>query len=311
MRLVFAGTPAFARSALQALLDAGHDIALVLTQPDRPAGRGLKVRPSEVKALALERGLPLHQPPTLRTDAALAPLRATAAQAMVVAAYGLILPPSVLDLYALGCINIHASLLPRWRGAAPIQRALLAGDAETGISIMRMEAGLDTGPVYLARALPISGRDTAQTLHDKLAELGGQCIVQALPAIAAGTLAATPQPEAGVTYAHKLAKEEAELDWGRSAVELDRQVRAFVPFPVATTRWRGEVLRVWAAHPLEPLSGDPGTVLNITEDGIVVGCGAGALCLQSLQRAGGKRLSAREFVLGARLAVGDRLGPAA
>jgi methionyl-tRNA formyltransferase len=310
MRLVFAGTPAFARSALQALLDAGHDIALVLTRPDRPAGRGLKVRPSEVKALALERGLPLHQPPTLRTDAAVAPLHATGAQAMVVAAYGLILPPTVLDLYALGCINIHASLLPRWRGAAPIQRALLAGDAETGISIMRMEAGLDTGPVYLARALPISDRDTAQTLHDKLAVLGGQCVVQALPAIAAGALSATPQPEAGVTYAHKIGKDEAELDWRRSAVELDRQVRAFVPFPVATTRWRGEVLRVWAARPLDSYSGPAATLLEITDDGIVVGCGAGALCLQSLQRAGGKRLSAGEFLRGVPLAVGDRLGPA-
>jgi methionyl-tRNA formyltransferase len=310
MRLVFAGTPAFARSALQALLDAGHEIALVLTQPDRPAGRGLTMRPSEVKALALERGLPLHQPPTLRTSAALALLQATEAQAMVVAAYGLILPQSVLDLYALGCINIHASLLPRWRGAAPIQRALLAGDVETGISIMRMEAGLDTGPVYLAQALPISNRDTAQTLHDKLAVLGGQCIVQALPAIAAGTLVPTPQPEAGVTYARKIAKDEAELDWRRSAAELDRQVRAFVPYPVASTRWRGEVLRIWSACPLERFSGQPGTVLELTEAGIVVGCSAGALCLQSLQRAGGKRLSAREFLLGMPLSAGDRLGPA-
>ncbi|HEY7760552.1 MAG TPA: methionyl-tRNA formyltransferase [Burkholderiales bacterium] len=311
MRLVFAGTPAFARSALQALLDAGHDIALVLTQPDRPAGRGLKLRPSEVKALALERGLPLHQPATLRGDDACAPLHAGAAQAMVVAAYGLILPQPVLDLYALGCINIHASLLPRWRGAAPIQRALLAGDAQTGISIMRMEAGLDTGPVYLTRALRIDDRDTAQTLHDKLAVLGGECIVQALPGIAAGTLTATPQPETGVTYAHKIGKDEAELDWRRSAAELDRQVRAFVPFPVATTRLRGEVLRIWAGRPLDTPSGPPATVLEIAADGIVVACGAGALCLQRLQRAGGKQLSAHEFLLGAQLAVGDRLGAAA
>ncbi|HXV06968.1 MAG TPA: methionyl-tRNA formyltransferase [Burkholderiales bacterium] len=309
MRLVFAGTPAFARSALQALLDAGHEIALVLTRPDRPAGRGLKPRPSEVKALALERGLPLHQPATLLGDDACAPLQAAAARTMVVAAYGLILPQSVLDLYALGCINIHASLLPRWRGAAPIQRALLAGDAQTGISIMRMEAGLDTGPVYLTRALPIGARDTAQTLHDKLAVLGGECIVQALPEIAAGTLIAAPQPEAGVTYAHKIGKDEAELDWRRSAAELDRQVRAFVPFPVATTRLRGEVLRVWAALPLDGRCGPPGTALEITADGIVVACGAGALCLQRLQRAGGKQLPAREFLLGARLAVGERLGP--
>jgi methionyl-tRNA formyltransferase len=264
-----------------------------------------------VKALALERGLPLHQPATLRGDDACAPLHAGAAQAMVVAAYGLILPQPVLDLYALGCINIHASLLPRWRGAAPIQRALLAGDAQTGISIMRMEAGLDTGPVYLTRALRIDDRDTAQTLHDKLAVLGGECIVQALPGIAAGTLTATPQPETGVTYANKIGKDEAELDWRRSAAELDRQVRAFVPFPVATTRLRGEVLRIWAGRPLDTPSGPPATVLEIAADGIVVACGAGALCLQRLQRAGGKQLSAREFLLGAQLAVGDRLGAAA
>jgi len=311
MRLVFAGTPAFARSALQALLDAGHEIALVLTRPDRPAGRGLKPRPSEVKALALERGLPLHQPATLQGDEACAPLQAAAAQAMVVAAYGLILPPAVLDLFALGCINIHASLLPRWRGAAPTQRALLAGDAQTGISIMRMEAGLDTGPVYLTRALPIGARDTAQTLHDKLAVLGGECIVQALPGIAAGTLNAAPQPETGVTYAHKIGKGEAELDWRCSAAELERRVRAFVPFPVATTRLRGEVLRVWAARPLEVPSGPPGTVLEVAADGVVVACGTGALCLQRLQRAGGKQLPAREFLLGTPLAPGERLGPAA
>jgi methionyl-tRNA formyltransferase len=311
MRLVFAGTPAFARSTLQALLDAGHEIALVLTRPDRPAGRGLKPRPSEVKAFALERGLALHQPATLRGDEACAPLQAAAARAMVVAAYGLILPQAVLDLFALGCINIHASLLPRWRGAAPIQRALLAGDAQTGISIMRMNAGLDTGPVYLTRALPIGARDTAQTLHDKLAVLGGECIVQALPGIAAGTLDATPQPDTGVTYAHKIGKDEAELDWRCSAAELDRRVRAFVPFPVATTRLRGEALRVWAARPLEAPSGSPGTVLQIAADGVVVACGTGALCLQRLQRAGGKQLSAREFLLGTPLAAGERLGPAA
>ena len=310
MRLVFAGTPAFARSALQALLDAGHEIALVLTQPDRPAGRGLRVRASDVKALALERELPLSQPVTLRDAAARAALHETGAQAMVVAAYGLILPQAALDLFALGCINIHASLLPRWRGPAPIQRALLAGDAQTGISIMRMEAALDTGPVYLAQALPISERDTAQTLHDKLADLGAQCIVQALPEIAAGTLRPTPQPDVGVTYARKIDKDELELDWRRSAVELDRQVRALVPVPVATTRWRGEVLRIWAGRPLAAPAGPAGTVLEIAQDGIVVACGAGALFLQRLQRAGGKQLSAREFLLGARLAVGERLGAA-
>jgi methionyl-tRNA formyltransferase len=313
VRIIFAGTPEFAATALAALLAAGHEVVLVLTQPDRPAGRGMALHASAVKELALAHGIPLAQPGRLKDPATHEPIRAACAggaELMVVAAYGLILPQAVLDLPRRGCINIHASLLPRWRGAAPVQRALLAGDAQTGISIMRMEAGLDTGPVYMTRALPISDRDTAQTLHDKLAVLGGQCIVQALPGIAAGTLTATPQPEAGVTYAHKIGKDEAELDWRRRAVELDRQVRAFVPFPVATTRLHGEPLRIWAARPLDTPSGPPATVLEITDDGIVVACGAGALCLQSLQRAGGKRLSTREFLLGTTLAVGDRLGPA-
>jgi len=312
MRLAFAGTPAFARVALQALLDAGHDVALVVTQPDRPAGRGLKLRPSEVKSLALERGLPLQQPASLKPAQTLPLLQVARAQALVVAAYGLILPQSVLDLFPLGCINIHASLLPRWRGAAPIQRAVLAGDAQTGISIMRMDAGLDTGPIYLSEAIPVVDRDTAHSLHDKLAALGARCIVRALPGIASGALTPRPQPEAGVTYAYKIEKDEAELDWRRSAAELDRQVRAFDPFPVATTHRGEELLRVWAARPLEAPAGTPGLVLQVGEAGIVVACGSGALRLEELQRAGGKRLPARELLRGgAPVAVGDQLGAAA
>ena len=311
MRLAFAGTPEFARIALQALLDAGHDIVLVLTQPDRPAGRGLKLRPSEVKALALEHKLPLAQPANLRNDDALQSLLRARAQALVVAAYGLILPQAVLDAFALGCINIHASLLPRWRGAAPIQRALEAGDASTGVSIMRMDAGLDTGPVYLAEAIPIGDRDTAQTLHDKLAALGAQLLVRALPGIEHGTLTARAQPETGVTYASKIGREEAELDWRRSAVELDRQVRAFDPFPVATTHRGAELLRVWAARPLADRSGAPGEVLEAGAQGIVVACGGGALRLEELQRQGGRRLPARELLRGTAIAVGERLGAAA
>jgi methionyl-tRNA formyltransferase len=311
MRLVFAGTPAFARVALEALLDAGHDVVLVLTQPDRPAGRGLKLRHSEVKALALQRELPLQQPASLNSAAALPPLLAVGAQALVVAAYGLILPQPVLDLFALGCINIHASLLPRWRGAAPIQRAILAGDSSTGISIMRMEAGLDTGAVYLSEVIPIAERDTALSLHDKLAVLGARCILRALPGIESGALAPQAQPEAGVSYAHKIGKDEAELEWSRSAVELDRQVRAFDPFPVATTHRGAELLRVWAAQPLAGPAGVPGEVLQVGEAGIVVGCGSGALRLEELQRPGGRRLPARELLRGVSIALGDRLGATA
>lgn len=308
MRLAFAGTPAFARVALQALLDAGYEVVLVLTQPDRPAGRGLKLRASEVKSLALERKLPLHQPASLKTAQALQPLQAAGAQAMVVAAYGLILPQAVLDLFPLGCINIHASLLPRWRGAAPIQRAILAGDAQTGVSIMRMDAGLDTGPVFLAQPIAIVPRDTAHNLHEKLAQLGAQCLLRALPGIEAGELQAQPQPEAGVSYAHKIGRAEAELDWRCTAVELDRKVRAFDPVPVATTRWGKEALRVWVACALDAPRGAPGLVLQLDAAGIVVGCGSGALRLEELQRAGGKRLSARELLRGAPIAVGDRFG---
>ena len=308
MRIVFAGTPAFAASALRALIDAGHEVALVLTRPDRPRGRGLKLAAGEVKELAERARLPLLQPQTLRDAPLQALLHAAGAQAMVVAAYGLILPPAVLDLFPLGCINIHASLLPRWRGAAPVQRALLAGDDTTGISIMRMVEGLDTGPVYLMLRTPIAADDTAGTLHDKLAALGARCIVEALPAIADGTLAAVPQSESGATYAPKIAKEEAAIDWRRDAVELDRQVRAFNPFPGAYSMLRGDPVKIWRAMVVAGAPAAPGTVLGADAQGIDVACGKGTLRAAELQRAGGRRLATADFLHGVSLAAGERLG---
>jgi methionyl-tRNA formyltransferase len=307
MRLIFAGTPAFAAVSLQALIDAGQQIELVLTQPDRPAGRGMKPALSEVKQLALAHALAVYQPLTLRAPEAQACLRETAAEAMVVAAYGLILPSAVLELFPAGCINVHASLLPRWRGAAPIQRALLAGDAETGICIMRMEQGLDTGPVYLEQRLAITPDDTAGSLHDRLAALGAGAIVEALSGIAAGTLAARPQPAEGITYAAKIAKEEAAIDWQLDAQALDRRIRAFNPFPGCHTVWRSGVLKVWRAVRAEG-TGAPGEVLRVDGDGIVVACGSGALQMKEVQRAGGRRVEAAEFARGQTLVAGERLG---
>jgi len=308
MRIVFAGTPAFAASALQALIGAGHEIALVLTRQDQPAGRGLKLVASEVGRLAGQARLPLLQPQTLKDAQLQARLRSVGAHAMVVAAYGLILPRVVLELFPQGCINIHASLLPRWRGAAPIQRAILAGDRDTGISIMRMEEGLDTGPVYLMKSIPIAAEDTAGTLHDKLAVLGARCIAEALPAIADGTLEAMPQSEAGVTYAPKIAKEEAAIDWRLAAVDIDRTVRAFNPFPGAHSMLRGEPLKLWRAAVVSGSPAAPGTILHADAQGIVVACGNGTLCATELQRAGGRRLAAADFLHGVSLAAGERLG---
>ena len=308
MRVVFAGTPAFAAAALHALLDAGHDVALVLTQPDHPAGRGLRPLASPVKTLALTRGLRLAQPPTLRSPEAFQDLSAARAQVMVVAAYGLLLPVPVLELFALGCINIHASVLPRWRGAAPIQRALLAGDRETGISIMRMDAGLDTGPVYLTRTIQIEPEDTTGSLHDKLAALGAQCIVHVLPALEAGDLRAIPQPAEGVTYAHKIQKQEAVIDWSQGALQIERQVRAFNPQPGAHTTLRGQLLRVWRARALERSAVPAGRVVETTSSGLLVACGDGVLAIEELQRAGAKRLSAAEFLRGISLSPGEPLG---
>lgn len=302
LRVAFAGTPEFAAQALAAILDAGFTVPLVLSQPDRPAGRGLQLQASPVKQLALERGLSVHQPEKLRDPASHQAL-IDAADVLVVAAYGLILPQAVLDIPRLGCLNIHASLLPRWRGAAPIQRAIEAGDRETGIAIMRMEAGLDTGPTLLVERLPIAGDETAATLHDKLAALGGRLVVDALRRLA--ELKPTPQLADGVTYAKKIEKAESALDWRRSAAELDRQVRAFNPFPGAAATLAGATVKVWQATP-QIGSATPGTVLRADERGIVVGCGAGLLCLTQLQKPGGKRLSAGEFLRGFALPAGSR-----
>ncbi|MFN3593296.1 MAG: methionyl-tRNA formyltransferase [Thiobacillaceae bacterium] len=306
MRILFAGTPEFAATALRALAEAGHDIVLTLTQPDRPAGRGLQPKPSAVKTLALELGLPLYQPTELKSEAARRPLAEARAEVMVVAAYGLILPPAVLQLPRLGCINIHASLLPRWRGAAPIQRAILAGDAETGITLMQMDAGLDTGPILSMARLPIAADETAGSLHDKLAALGAQEIVRLLPRLAAGEVEAQPQDDAQAVYAPKIGKDEARIDWHQPASVIDRVVRAFNPVPGAWTEWRGQVLKIWRARPAAG-SGTPGTVLSAAADDLRVACGEGALSVLELQKAGGRRLSAAAFLAGQPLAPGERL----
>jgi methionyl-tRNA formyltransferase len=306
MRIAFAGTPTFAAVALQALSEARFDIALVLTQPDRPAGRGLRQMPGPVKQLAVRLGLNLAQPATLRNEETVDLLRSTGAQALVVAAYGLILPATVLAIFPAGCINIHASLLPRWRGAAPIQRAILAGDRETGISIMRMEQGLDTGPVYLTRKIPILADDSAGTLHDKLAALGARSIVDALAQIARGALNPSPQSVDGVTYANKISKAEAAIDWQRDAADVDRQVRAFNPFPGAFSQLSGETIKIWRGHPVQCAPAVPGEILASTVDGIDVACGSGMLRITELQRAGSRRLSAAEFLRGAAPAPGQR-----
>jgi methionyl-tRNA formyltransferase len=292
MRLVFAGAPDFAVPALNALHEAGHTIAAVFTQPDRPAGRGQKLTPTPVALRAAALDLPVHKP--LKLDAAAqATLRALAPEAMVVVAYGLILPQAVLDIPAHGCINIHASLLPRWRGAAPIARAIEAGDSETGITIMRMDKGLDTGPMLLREAVPIGDDTTAARLHDTLAALGGRMIVDALARLAAGRLRAEPQPGEGATYAKKLSKEEARVDWNRPAVELARRIRAFNPAPVAWTELEGERIRLWNARALRlPATAAPGTVLAKNGNGIHVATGDGVVVVTEIQRPGGRVLPA-------------------
>ena len=300
MKLLFAGTPEFAAQSLSAILAAGHQVELVLTQPDRPSGRGMTLRPSPVKALALASGIEVFQPLTLKDPAAQERLRAVDAEVMVVAAYGLILPQAVLDLPRYGCLNIHASLLPRWRGAAPIQRAILAGDTETGVCIMQMEAGLDTGPVLLSDRLPLASDETAGSLHDKLADLGARLIVNALEKI---PFPAVPQSDTGITYAAKIEKAEAMLDWRLPAAEIERKVRAFNPFPGAATVLEGVPVKIWRAVAV-PGGAAPGTVLAADRHGIVVACGDGALCLGELQKAGGKRLSAAQFLSGNALSPG-------
>ncbi|MCW3150439.1 methionyl-tRNA formyltransferase [Stutzerimonas stutzeri] len=290
MRIVFAGTPEFAAQHLQALLDAGKSIIAVYTQPDRPAGRGQKLTPSPVKQLALQHGIPVYQPQTLRDPAAQAELAALQADLMVVVAYGLILPQAVLDMPRLGCINSHASLLPRWRGAAPIQRAIEAGDSESGVTVMQMEAGLDTGPMLLKVSTPISADDTGGTLHDRLAVLGSQAVVQAIDALAAGSLVPEAQDDSLATYAHKLSKDEARIDWTRPAVELERLVRAFNPWPICHSMLNGETLKIHGAC-LGEGQGAPGQILDANKDGLTIACGEGALRLTRLQLPGGKPLS--------------------
>ena len=304
MRLIFAGTPEFARAALAAIAEAGHEVALVLTQPDRPSGRGMKLTPSPVKQEAEKRGFPIFQPASLRDPASHEALKSAAAEVMVVAAYGLILPQAVLDIPARGCLNIHASLLPRWRGAAPIQRAIEAGDSETGICIMQMEAGLDTGPVLLEKRLPILDTDTGASLHDKLAALGAAAIVEALARM--GELEPVPQPQAGVTYASKLSREEAQLDWTLPAEALARRIRAFNPVPGAWTLLNGESLKIWQAE-VVPGKGRPGEVLQAAAGQLVVACGTGALRLRELQKPGTRRMDATAFLAGGQVAAGVSL----
>jgi len=310
MRVIFAGTPAFSVAALDALVAAGHSVVLVLTQPDRPSGRGLRTAPSAVKAAAEHHGIPVLQPGTLKDPAMHARLREAQADVLVVAAYGLILPQAVLDLPRRGALNIHASLLPRWRGAAPIQRALLAGDLVSGVSIMQMDAGLDTGPVLLSEPVGIAPEETAGTLHDKLASLGARLIVTALEGLSRGAAQATPQPTEGVTYAHKIGKAEARIDWRRAAVEIERQIRAFNPFPGALARLRAEDIKVWRSTLVSTALvsagvGSPGSIFRVDNEGIAVACGVGALRLTELQRAGGKRLSADAFLRGCAVAPGE------
>jgi methionyl-tRNA formyltransferase len=324
MRVIFAGTPEFARSALAALHAAGHDIVGVFTQPDRPAGRGMKLQASAVKQYAVAHGLPVVQPHSLKLDGKY-PQEAAAAQAfiaqaqadvMVVAAYGLILPQWVLDAPQHGCLNIHASLLPRWRGAAPIHRAIEAGDAQTGVTIMQMDAGLDTGDMLLEETMTILPQDTTASLHDKLADMGAALIVKALTQV--GQFKPVKQPTEGVTYAHKIEKAEAAIDWTLSAQQLSQRIRAFDPFPGMTAQMAGEMVKVWQAHvlanaladtltdaPAHASTAKPGTLLAIDESGLQVACGAGVLCLTQLQKPGGKRQPVADFVRHFKGTVGD------
>jgi methionyl-tRNA formyltransferase len=305
LRIVFAGTPDFAVQSLQSLLGTSHEIIAVYTQPDRPAGRGQKLTPSPVKSLALEHNIPVYQPLTLKDEAAQQELAALNADLMVVVAYGLILPQVVLDMPRLGCINVHGSLLPRWRGAAPIQRAIHKGDAETGVTIMQMEAGLDTGPMLLKTQLTIEADDTAQSLHDKLALQGGEALQEAVDALSAGTLTAEVQDDSLATYAEKMSKAEGELDWSQPASILDQTVRAFNPWPVAWTLLNGKTLRIWQAHGESidteqtaegSQQASPGTVISADKKGLLIACGEGALRITTLQLPGKKALSVADIL---------------
>jgi methionyl-tRNA formyltransferase len=291
LKIIFAGTPDFAATILHSLITSTHDVIACYSQPDRPAGRGRKLAPSPVKALALEHDIPVYQPLNFKQPEDAEQLAALGADLMVVVAYGLILPKVVLDTPRLGCINVHASVLPRWRGAAPIQRAIAAGDNESGITIMQMDVGLDTGDMLLKEITAISAQDTGGSLHDRLATIGAKAVIDALDAIANGTATAQPQDDTLATYAHKLSKEEGKLDWGRSAYELNNLVRAFNPWPVTHTELEGQTIRVWASTPLEHISdAAPGTLIAVNKDSLDVATGNGVLRLTELQLSGGKRL---------------------
>jgi len=297
--------------SLRALLTAGHPVSAVYTQPDRPAGRGRRLTPSAVKLAALEAGIEVRQPVSLRSVEAVAELGAFAPDLLVVVAYGLILPPTILAVPRLGALNVHGSLLPRWRGAAPVERALLAGDAQTGVCIMQMDAGLDTGPVFLARATPIGPHDTGGSLRERLAQLGAEGLVEVAAGLEAGVAVARPQPDEGACYAAKIDKREAQLDWTQPAQVLERTVRALAPTPLAWTVWRGQRLRIGGAQ-LGIGSGPPGQVLAVGPQGVDVACGAGSLVLTVLQPEGGRMLPAREFLAGRRIDPGERMeSPAA
>ncbi len=304
MRIIFAGTPQFAASALTALLKE-HHIAAVLTQPDRPAGRGMQLAASPVKQLALQHGLTVLQPATLKTDEAQREIAALDADVMVVAAYGLILPKAVLQLPRHGCLNIHASLLPRWRGAAPIPRAILAGDGETGITIMQMDEGLDTGDMLLRRACPIAPDDTSLTLHDKLAAIGADCVLEALRLLQENRLTPVKQDDAAATYAAKLLKSEAQIDWRQDGAHIERAVRAFNPFPVSHANISGAAVKIWQASLQQGAQGEPGKVLAVDKQGITVACSKDALRLEVLQRPGGKAQPAAQFLQAVPVKPGD------
>ena len=304
MKIIFAGTPQFAASALAALLGE-HQVVAVLTQPDRPAGRGMQLTASAVKQLALQHGLPVLQPATLKTGEAQQAIAALDADVMVVAAYGLILPKAVLQLPRHGCLNIHASLLPRWRGAAPIPRAILAGDSETGITIMQMDEGLDTGDMLLHHACPITPDDTAQTLHDKLAEMGAQSIVEALRLLQERRLMPVKQDNDAACYAAKLLKSEAQIDWRQDARQIERAVRAYNPFPVCHAGLNGAPIKIWRTVLCKGQHGEPGEVLAVDKHGVTVACGKDALCLEVLQRPGGKAQPVAQFLQAMPVRVGD------
>jgi methionyl-tRNA formyltransferase len=296
MRVIFAGTPDFSVPVLRAILDSRHTVVGVYAQPDRPAGRGRKLKPGPVKQLALQHGLPVFQPTGLRGPLEQHALAGLQPDLMVVVAYGLLLPQAVLDMPRRGCVNLHASILPRWRGAAPIQRAILAGDSETGVCLMQMEAGLDSGPVLAQARTAIAPDETGGSLHDRLSLLAARLLAEHLDDLEIGGLRPQPQDESRVTYAHKLDKREAVIDWRQDAVQLARQVRAFNPWPVAQTQYQGQSLRIWSALAIEGDSAAPGTIVSADRDGIDVACGQGCLRLQEIQLPGGKRLGAGAFL---------------